>query len=52
MCKTCLTIWNRDINACRNIITVAKNILETGSKPNIFSNCIKRIVMTRPEINL
>ena len=42
-CKTCSTIWNRDINACRNIITVAKGLLERGYKPEIFSNYIRVI---------
>ena len=41
-CRTCLTIWNRDINACRNIITVAKGILEDGKKPEIFSKQIPK----------
>ena len=41
-CRTCLTIWNRDVNACRNIITVAKGILEYGSKPEIFSKQIPK----------
>ena len=42
-CKTCKTMWNRDVNACRNIINVCKTTIETGVKPEIFSKRIPEL---------
>ena len=41
-CKNiiCHTLWNRDINASRNMITVLKSLIKTGKKPDVFSNHI------------
>ncbi len=41
-CPTCFTIWNRDVNAARNLITIEKNIMARGKKPWIFSKQIPK----------
>jgi hypothetical protein len=36
-CQTCRTIWQRDINACRNMISIARSLVWTDEKPVVFS---------------
>ena len=35
-CRHCFTIWNRDINAARNILRIYQSILSDGVLPEIF----------------
>jgi len=37
VCQNCKKLWNRDINAARNILFKAKILIETGSYPVKFS---------------
>jgi hypothetical protein len=39
---TCRTLWNRDVNASRNMITVARSVLLTGKKPEIFATVLPK----------
>ncbi len=41
-CPICLTVWNRDVNACRNLVTICKSVLNRGKKPTIFSNMLPK----------
>ena len=40
--KTCRTIWNRDVNAARNILYVGKHWIQEGSRCEIFSKMLPR----------
>jgi hypothetical protein len=34
--KSCRMIWNRDVNATINMITIAKGLISDGGKPRLF----------------
>ncbi|KAI8987742.1 hypothetical protein BDF20DRAFT_851980 [Mycotypha africana] len=35
-CKTCGVIWQRDVNAAKNMLTIANFILEHNGRPRNF----------------
>ena len=46
--KTCLTVWNRDINAARNMIKVGRGIILCGGKPEVFSHVLPKLQDPKP----
>ncbi|KAI8973291.1 hypothetical protein BDF20DRAFT_881561 [Mycotypha africana] len=36
-CKTCGIIWQRDVNAAKNMLTIANSVWEHNGRPDIFS---------------
>ncbi|KAI8987488.1 hypothetical protein BDF20DRAFT_850549 [Mycotypha africana] len=36
-CKTCGMIWQRDVNAAKNMLTIANFVWEHNGRPGIFS---------------
>ncbi|KAI8984226.1 hypothetical protein BDF20DRAFT_858685, partial [Mycotypha africana] len=36
-CKTCGIIWQRDVNAAKNMLTIANSVWEHNGHPEIFS---------------
>jgi transposase len=35
--KSCRMIWNRDVNAAINLVTIGKSLIINGVKPILFS---------------
>lgn len=39
-CKNCRTLWDRDVNASKNMFYIAKNIWDGHGRPNEFSRAV------------
>ena len=39
---TCGMVWNRDVNAAVNMLTVGKSLLMNGEKPSVFSHVLPK----------
>ena len=36
VCKTCKTLWQRDVNACKNMMSIASSIWNQDGRPTAF----------------